>query len=148
MAELPLTQDQADLLIAMEKVRVDLKQWTFPLPGEQLSVPLTSVDRRENFFLDITRSRIKLTKATHQNRARQIVVLMRLDIDGPPHRNPDGQEINCPHLHVYREGYADKWAIPAPLERYPNTEDAYATFTAFMGHCNVTDAPGFVAGLF
>jgi hypothetical protein len=65
-------------------------------------------------MLDLARGQIKLTKATYQNRARQAIVLMRLDLDGPPHRNPDDQEIPCPHLHFYREGYGDKWAIPPP----------------------------------
>jgi hypothetical protein len=28
---------------------------------------------------------------------------MRLDLDAAPHRNPDDQEIACPHLYVYRD---------------------------------------------
>ena len=59
-------------------------------------------------MLDVTRGQIKLTKATYQNRARQVIVLMRLDLDGSTHRNPDDQEIPCPHLHVYREGFGDR----------------------------------------
>jgi hypothetical protein len=118
VAEVDLTQIEADALIAIEKRRVDEKEWTFPSPGEQVVIPITSRDRRENFLLDLTRSRIKLSKATFQNRARQTVILMRLDLDGPPHRNPDDQEIPCPHLHVYREGYGDKWATPAPISIY------------------------------
>jgi hypothetical protein len=98
--------------------------------------------------LDVSRSQIKLAKATFQNRARQAIVLMRLDLDGPPHRNPDGSEILCPHLHTYREGYGDKWAIPAPVDRYPNTLDLYVTFEAFMAHCNVTNPPDVQKGLF
>ena len=89
MAEIVLSQAEADALIAMQKVRADDTQWTYPRAGEHLSVPLTSADKRELFSLDITRSRIKLTKSTHQNRARHAIVLLRLDIDGAPHRNPD-----------------------------------------------------------
>jgi hypothetical protein len=37
---------------------------------------------------------------------------MRLDLDGPPHRNPDDQEIPCPHLHIYRAGYGDSGPSP------------------------------------
>jgi hypothetical protein len=99
-------------------------------------------------LLDVTRGQIKLTKATYQNRARQAIVLMRLDLDGPPHRNPDDQEIPCPHLHVYREGYGDKWAIPAPIDRYPDVQDLFSTFAAFMRHCNITDVPRIQKGLF
>jgi hypothetical protein len=81
--DIDLTQAEADALIALEKHRLDDKEWTFPAPGEQVIIPITSQDRRENFLLDLTRSRIKLSKATFQNRARQTVILMRLDLDGP-----------------------------------------------------------------
>jgi len=141
MAEIDLTQVEADALIAMEKHRTDDKEWEFPGPGQRLAIELTSPDKRESFMLDITRSQLKLTKATYQNRARQVVILMRLDLDGPPHRNPDDQEVPCPHLHVYREGFGDKWAVPAPAARYPNTQDLFSTFESFMQHCNITQTP-------
>jgi hypothetical protein len=73
---------------------------------------------------------------------------MRLDLDGPPHRNPDGEEIPCPHLHRYREGYGDKWAVLAPIERYSDTLDLFSTFEQFMRHCNVTEPPIVQKGLF
>jgi hypothetical protein len=141
MAEIDLTQIEADALIAMEKHRKDDKEWEFPGPGQRLAIELTSPDKRESFMLDITRSQLKLTKATYQNRARQVVILMRLDLDGPPHRNPDDQDVPCPHLHIYREGYGDKWAVPAPALVYPDTKDLFSTFESFMQHCNITQKP-------
>jgi hypothetical protein len=148
MADINLTQAEADALIAMEKQRVDNKQWQFALPGTSLAIPLTSPDKRENFFLDVTRAQLKLTKATYQNRARQAIILMRLDLDGPPHRNPDDQEIPCPHLHIYREGFGDKWAIPAPSAEYPDTANLFSTLKAFMKQCNITLPPDIQPGLF
>src|ERR1700689_824029 len=141
MADLDITQAEPAALIAMEKPRADDKDCLFPEPGGRVAIALTSLDKRENFMLDITRAQIKLTKATYQNRARQAIVLMRLDLDGPPHRNPDDREIPCPHLHVYREGYGDKWAAPAPVNRYSNVQDLFATLDAFMQHCNITQPP-------
>lgn len=148
MADINLTQGEADKLMAMEKRSVDETSWTFPGPGERIAIPLTSLDKRENFMLDVTRAQIKLTKATYQNRARGAVILLRLDLEGPPHRNPDGEEILCPHLHIYREGFGDKWAITAPIERYPDTLNLFATFDAFMLQCHVTKAPPIEKGLF
>jgi hypothetical protein len=148
MADINLTQDEADKLMAMEKRAVDEKEWLFPAPGDRVAIPLTSLDKRESFMLDVTRAQIKLTKATYQNRARAAIILMRLDLDGPPHRNPDGVEISCPHLHIYREGYGDKWAIPAPLATYTNTLDRFSTFEAFMQQCNITAPPKIQKGLF
>jgi hypothetical protein len=148
MAELTLLQSEADALIAMEKRRVSDDEWLFPSPGARLSVPLTSADGRENFDLDISRGQIKLTKATYQNRARHVIVLVRLDLDGPPHRNPDGEEIPCPHFHRYREGYADKWAYAAPADKYANPSDLRAMFESFMAECHITEPPRFQMSLF
>ena len=84
MADVDIPQAEADLLIAMEKHRVDELELLFAAPGEHIAVPLVSADKRENFVLDVTRSQLKLTKATFQNRARQVIILMRLDVGGPP----------------------------------------------------------------
>jgi hypothetical protein len=148
VADIDIAQAEADALIAMEKRFVDESDWTFPAAGQRLALELSSTDKRENFVLDITRSQFKLTKATFQNRARQAIVLMRLDLDGPPHRNPDGEEVPCPHLHTYREGFADKWAAIAPVERYANPADLFLTCEAFMQHCNVTEPSKMQRGLF
>ena len=148
MADINITQTEADALIALEKMRTDDKEWLFPNPGERLAIPLTSTDKREAFILTLTRVQIKLTKASYQNLARKSIILMRLDLDGAPHRNPDGVEIPCPHLHIYREGFGDKWAMPAPVARYRNTQDLYLTLWEFMDHCNVLQPPQIERGLF
>jgi len=54
MADLNLTQIEADALIAMEKHRVDDTEWDYPGVGG-ISVPLVSADRREQFALDFMR---------------------------------------------------------------------------------------------
>ncbi|HAI13766.1 MAG TPA: hypothetical protein DCM28_18815 [Phycisphaerales bacterium] len=148
MAEINLTQTEAHALIAMGKHRSDIEQRTFPMGGESLVVPLHSADRREQFLLDISRARIDLRRGKFQNRARQVVILLRLDFGGPPHRNPDDEEIPCPHLHVYREGYGDKWAIPVPIEYFPRLDDLSQTLDDFMMYCNITQPPYIEAGLF
>jgi Family of unknown function (DUF6978) len=148
MADIEITQSEADTLIEMEKRFSDNEDWTFPSAGPRIGLALTSLDKREHFMLDVTRGQIKLTKATYQNRARQAIILMRLDLDGPPHRNPDGEEIPCPHLHVYKEGFGDKWAIPAPSDRYTNTLDLFSTCETFIQHCNITGPLRMQKGLF
>ena len=112
---------------------MDEKDWLFPVPGGRIAIPLTSVDKRENFMLDVTRAHIKFTKATFQNRAPAAIVLLRLDLDGPPHLNPDGEEIPCPHLHIYRQDFGDKWAIPAPVDKFPDPQDLFSTFEGVHG---------------
>ncbi len=120
---------------------MDDTRHVFPVIGGAIEVPLTSVNRRENFLLDIARGRINLSKVTYQKRTRTVVILARLDIDGPPHENPDGQEIPCPHLHIYREGYADKWAVPAPIVTFPRTTHLWDSLEDFMVFCRITQTP-------
>jgi hypothetical protein len=55
MADINLSQQEADKLMAMEKKGVDQRRWTFPGPAARIVVPLTSFDKRENFALDVTR---------------------------------------------------------------------------------------------
>jgi hypothetical protein len=141
MADIILTQAEADVLVAVEKHRSDEGRHKFPMRGESLSVPLHSIDRREHFSLDLSRGRIDLQKVKMQNRGRQVVVLVRLDLGGAPHRNPDDEEIPAPHLHLYREGFGDKWAVPLPVDGFRNPADAWATFEDFLRFCNVTQPP-------
>lgn len=148
MAEINLTQTDADALIAMEKHRVNDDRWDYPILGGSISVPLISADRRENFILDVSRGKINLAKGTYQNRARQVVVLVRLDFGGQPHRNPDGEELESPHLHMYREGYGDKWAVPIPTGAFPNITDTWKTLEDFMRFCNIANPPSIERGLF
>jgi hypothetical protein len=148
MADLNLSQAEADALIAMEKHRVSDDRCDFPMNGQSLSLMLQSPDKREQFLLDLYRGRIDLLKGTYQNRARQVVVLVRLDFGGSPHRNPDDTEIACPHLHVYREGYGHKWAVQVPAGRFSHIGDLWGTLEDFMGFCNITNPPLIERGLF
>ena len=148
MADLYLTQAEADALIAMEKHRVNEDRHDFPMAGDSLTLPLQSSDKREQFSLDISRGRIDLLRGKYQNRARQVIVLVRLDLGGRPHRNPDDQELACPHLPVYKEGYGHKWAVPAPADRFNRISDLYGTLEDFMRFCNITRPPYINRGLF
>ena len=147
MADINLTQAEAYALMAMEKHRVDEQDWPYPGLGDSTSIPLVSADKREHFLLDISRGSIDLLRGKYQERGRQAVILARLDFGGGPHRNPDGQEIPCPHLHVYREGFGDKWAFPASKEAFPRTADLWETLQDFMRFCNVTKPPVIRRGL-
>jgi hypothetical protein len=148
LAEINLTQAEANVLMAVPKVRIDDVVWNYPFHGGTISVPLTSSDKRENFLLDISRSQIDLLKGKYQNRGRQVVVLIRLDFGGAPHRNPDGSEVFCPHLHLYREGFGDKWAMEVPKDKFSNLGDLWQTLEDFMRYCNVTEPPIIQKGLF
>jgi len=141
MAEANLSQTEADALITMQKHRTDDRAYDFPDLGGVIIVPLISADRRESFLLDVSRGHIDLAKVKYQNRARQVVVLVRLDLAGAPHRNPDDSEIPCPHLHIYREGFGHRWAFAVPADKFPNMADPWETLGDFMKYCNITKQP-------
>lgn len=149
MSEINLTQAEADFLMAMDKhLAQEVLLLDLPERGQSVRVSLISADQREKFMLDMHRGRINLAKITYQNRARKVVVLQRLDIKGAPHRNPDGEEIPSTHLHVYREGFGDKWACPVPDGPFRDLDDYYQTLQDFMKFCNVVQLPGIRRRLF
>jgi fatty acid desaturase len=49
MADLEISQAEADALIAMEKHRADAKESFFPEEGGRLAIALTSTDNRRKF---------------------------------------------------------------------------------------------------
>lgn len=157
-----LTQSEADALIALEKKKLSNAPYNFPSSGEILTIPIISIDERESFLLDINRKgSIRLTRCTYQERYKGIIILVRLDIDGQPHTNPEvdvvplpylipynGQTIQCPHLHLYVEGFMDKWAIPAPPDKFPDTTNLHRTLEDFFRYCNIVEPPVIQMGLF
>lgn len=149
-ADIILTQAEADALIRMEKHSADDNPVWFPDPGGAVTVPLVSATEihREKFLLDISRSRIDLFKGTHQMRGRQVIVLVRLDFGGQPHHNPDGEEIGSPHLHIYREGFGDKWALAVPADKFSNMDNQWVRLQDFLRFCNITRGPNFQRKLF
>jgi len=143
-----LSQGEADILIALRKEAQREERINLPTGGESLDVPLLSTNRREKFVLGIWRARRKLSKMTLTNRGREIIMLVRLDLDGAPHTNhyhndhyPDEETIGCPHLHVYREGYGDTLAILPPQDVFRDLSDPYAALEDFMQYCNVVRFP-------
>ena len=133
-------------LLRMDKKPALPDAFQFPDLGGRIEVPLVSRDERERFSLDINRKRIALTTG-YQARGRQVTVLARLDF-AAPHRNPDGTEIGVPHLHLYREGFGDKWAIEVPADMLSNPDDAWQVLHDFMTYCGVVERPNIVRGLF
>lgn len=136
MAENLLTKEEANHLLAMEKIPADgYKPATFPDLGGRIVIPLQSHDGREKFLFNITRKRIALT-TSYQTRARQVFVLARLDF-GAPHTNPDGTKVGAPHLHVYTEEYGDRVAIEIPPGMLSDVTSGIAILNDFMKYCNI-----------
>ena len=147
MAELEITQAEAEALLNMKKRKVDDTRWEYPDIGGRIVIPLMGVIQRESFLLDVRKARIELVQGTYQCRNRVVIILARLDIGGTPHVNPDGERIQRPHLHLYRKGFADKWAFFVPNE-FTNPAELWQSLQDFMVFCRVTEPPNIERGLF
>ena len=165
-----LAKEEVQKLVKVqkEKGRVTIEEINESLPAEVVAVSVLDAfmqsleanaviitehteaaraDEKEEFLLDMQRGRISLNKATFQNRAKDIIVLVRLDLAGPPHRNPDDEEIHCPHIHIYIEGFGDKWAETISIKTFSNTSDLMITVIDFMNFCNITKQPNIQGSL-
>lgn len=141
-------QAEADALFRMAKFRANETVHNYPALGGRLELPLFGDDGKETFILDVRRNRVNLRKGTYQNRARTNIILARLDFGGSPHRNPDGEEIPSPHLHVYREGFGARWAYPLDPTLFTRQTDAWRLLHDFMQYVNIVRAPLIERGLF
>ena len=145
-----LTQAEADGLLKLPKVFVDVDVLEFRRtePMNSTSV-LRSHDRREEFLFDLKRGRRNRLRLKYQTRARRVVILARLELDGPRHRNPPGQPyrpgecISGSHLHLYREGFDDR--IAYLLEEVDDwvtpVDDGVTALEGFLSFCGVDPRP-------
>jgi hypothetical protein len=149
-----LTQTESDYLKNLQKRKKTNERLSFPPAGKFLIIPIISLDELENFLIDIHRGRRNFAKCTYQERCRESIVLVRVDINGSQHPNPEattvplqilepynGKIIDCPHMHLYIEGFSDRWAIPIPVDKFSNTDDLIKSLTDFLNYCNVVDKP-------
>lgn len=103
-----ITDEQAQAFIAILKQIIG-KPIKFDFTKKVIEL---QDDSKESYLLDIIPNRLISSKISTTLRVRKNVLLVRLDVAGPPHRNPDDTEVPCPHLHVYRQDYGLKWAYP------------------------------------
>lgn len=136
-----LTNEEVSRLLDVPKLIDSPGRIALPLPGEYAKWEAKSLDHREVFVIDANRKgKLKLGKCTFQERYQLVEILLRLDIDGPPHQNPDGEVIDCPHLHIYRERWGAKWAYPLPAD-FTDTTDLVKTFQEFLRYCGIQNIP-------
>ncbi len=85
-----------------------------PNNGENSIYDLKSKETQDKFYLDVDRrGRIELSRFKLQTRyAVTKLPLVRIDIDSPPHLNPDGTKTSRNHIHIYREVDNDTGNLP------------------------------------
>jgi len=136
-----ITQTEYDFLMKQDKVFDD------PVTPVQLgpapikwSRQINSTLNKETFSLDFYRGSFELAKYTINNRYRQTIILLRYD-NGGRHTNPDDVSFEGRHVHLYREGFDDKFAFPVSEIGINDTDTMETVFSRIMHFCNVKKFP-------
>jgi len=140
VSEIFPTQDEADELLRMAKIRIDTTIYPFLVSGETTVIPLKSQNGNVPFILDLWKHRIAIHRVKYQNRAHKAIVLARLDF-GHRHENPDGTQASERHIHIYREGYGDQFAYPLPYNPFPKSGSYWDFYQIFLNFCNIVLPP-------
>ncbi len=137
-----LTKDEFDNLRIENKEFSDGRKLCISSEHCKVQRELKSVFTDNKFILTIERGRIDFLKIKYQTRRSQTnEVLLRIDTKGPRHINPDGEIIECPHIHIYREGWGDKWAQPLNPEIFKDTSDLVILLKDFLNYFGVINIP-------
>ena len=146
-----ISQSEADALLALPKIFKGDEPLEFSMTNPMdYERDLLSNDRREAFILTIERGNRKRARLKYQTRARKVIVLARLDLDGPAHRNPPdsphrpNERLLCPHIHLYREGFEDRVAYlisDVPNFNVTNAGNGLTWLEDFLKFCHVEGVP-------
>ncbi len=133
-----LDQAMADGLIATRKVFIDKKPLTVNRPYNEQKELRSERDPYEVFYLNITQTAIEFGRYFTVTRFFQTpLVRACLDPDAV-HPNPDGTKIKGAHIHLYRQGYKDRFAYPLSEKGFTNTE-IVPFLKEFLKFCNIED---------
>jgi hypothetical protein len=120
-----------------------------PGPGVNVTADAHSLDGRQAFVFNVYRSRLTLSKCFYNKRVRGGDNLVRVCLGATQkHRNPDSAVISGSHIHLYREGYDDRWAFPLPPAMAACLNNPTDMLMSFMAYCNVTNCPQMQGGMF
>lgn len=143
-----ITQAEYDFLMGQDKTFED------PITPIQLGpAPLqwvrqiNSLTSKEVFLLDFYRGSFELSKYTINKRHRQTVIMLRYD-NGGRHTNPDGILFEGPHVHLYREGFNDKFAFPMSEVNVSSTDTMEEVFKKILHFCNIKQVPTIKVSMF
>lgn len=139
-----LTHYEFKYLLELEK-EFTQPQVNLPLPGNRDAFDLINRPSDERFVLDVNRSgKIELSKYSLQNRhQRTKLPLVRVDIDSPPHRNPDGTKVSRNHIHIYQaDGTGDEnrnlpWAYEISDILNTTNYDFMNIWDQFCAYCHI-----------
>jgi hypothetical protein len=144
---MPITQTEFDYLIKLGKRFEEANELVLgpaPLSWER---NIIAIKTKDTFILDFYRGSFELSKYIYNKRYRQTIILLRYDAKGR-HTNPDGATFDGPHVHIYKEGFDDKFAYPVTDIGIDETDGMEAVLGKFLTYCNVKSIPSIQTTMF
>lgn len=139
-----LTDTEAQRLLSMNKRLDNDKRYDLPCRGKA-RIDLCAKEGSEKFILELIRSSDKEpNKGSLSHLDEEKNMLCRLCLTRHNHYNPgSSKRIPAPHIHIYKEGYDDKFAYPLDGDNFPllKTNDYRDALDKFIEYCNITQKP-------
>ena len=135
-----IPQREYDYLMSVEKVfseTDDIELGPAPIRWQR---NINAIQSREAFILDFYRGSFELRKYTTNKRYRQTIIFLRYDSMGR-HTNPDGTTFDGPHVHLYREGFNDRFAFPVTEIGVDSSLAMEEVFQKILSYSNVIQVP-------
>lgn len=121
------------------------KNILLPSSGENDVFDLAARETTDKFFLDVDRrGKIELKAKIQTRYALTKVPLVRIDLNSPPHMNPDGIKMSRNHIHIYKDTDFDTGNLPWAYEltsigifANDSPTDFMQIFYHFCEFCNI-----------
>lgn len=105
-----LTSEEKETLY--EEKHITTSSFTFPSIGEFVQLSAVGKKTGTEYTIDINKKSLLISRSTLQNRMDTSIILVRLDIDTKPHRNPNGEKIGGTHIHIFdKQDSTGSWAF-------------------------------------
>lgn len=134
-----LTQEQFENILKLEKFFDSVVN--LPKQNETKSYSLNDKEKNYYFELNVERKNTISINKVKLHHSCSKVGLVRLELDAPPHVNPDGTKTGRNHIHIYREGW-DRLAWAYDIDSFSdklfqNFSNFNLVFDDFCKYCNI-----------
>ena len=135
-----LDKEQFEYLMSLSKQFKNTTNISLPAMQSNKVYDLISSTSLNEFYLDYDRRGSLELKHKVQLRDKTYTAnpLIRLEINTPPHINPDGKILSRNHIHIYHEIYGDSMAYElSDILPKLNRSSPLSIFTDFCVYCNI-----------
>ena len=136
-----MNDNEFEALLNQEKVLDKFSD--LPLFGSKKEYLIKGIDTDFELFVDYSGKRIEFVQKQKYH-LQETIGMVRLEIDAPPHINPDGTTVGRNHIHIYKENYDLRWAYSLKdfdIFLFKNTQDIIEIFKDFCKYCNIKIEP-------